>query len=1046
MVTHPVAATVVLLLFVAGGLFMAPQIRQEIFPDHDLPLIRVDASYPGASPHDVEQAVLLPMEDAIQDVPGVERIRSFANEGSARVEVSLVRGVSGEHTVNEIMSAIDSIAVLPEAVERPSVSLRSARSEVVTVLVHAATDERTLHEIAEEVRAHLLEEDHISRVAISGVRVPEISIEIGSQQARTLGLSLPEIASIIRAANVDMPSGGLQTPGREVLVRTTERRERREEFEDIILMASPDGSMTRLGDVATVTDGFRDNNRLTYFNDRLTARLIVSRVGDQTPLEVSAAARRAVEELSPSLPPGVELTLWDDASAEYRERIGILLRNAWTGLLLVLVILGLFLRVRLALRVTLGIPVAFCGALLAMPLLGLSFNMISLFAFILALGILVDYAIVVGEAIHTHREEGKPQMEASIAGVREVAGPLAISLATTSLAFAPLVALPGSTGLLYRMIPVVVIVLLAAALVVALLTLPAQLASDPPPGPVHRFPGPLQARLAGGLERFTNQRFLPTLQRALRLRYVVLASGVALMLVVAGLIASDRLTWSFMPEVEGDIVRVDIRMPFGTDADVTRDVALRARDALSVALLSVQDDPNVPRDLLIELGRAADESAPLGSGVGARSHVARVSVMLGPSDQRGFSSSHLSEAWREAMGQVPGAESLRFSASRELSSGRPIAVQLRHNRPDQLELAAVRLSAALAEVEGVVDVDHGLGRGKEQLDVRLRPEARSFGMTETLLANQLRAAFFGVEASRIQRGRNEVRAFVRLPAHERRSEAAVERMILRSPRGGELPLPEVATVVRTQGPVTIERENGARVAMVSASLREEAAANREVASLLERSLLPSLAQEFPGLSWSAAGQERELGQVAADLRRAVFLALALIFLLLALSFRSWLQPAAVLLVVPFACIGAIAGHVLLGVTLTFLSLMGMIALGGIIVNASLLLLSSTRDHLHAGESYEQAVLLGAARRLRPIVLTALTTFAGLLPMILESSPEAAFLTPMAVSLGFGILFGTVLCLILVPCMLMAMEDLRRWWVHGATAVATAPLEPSRETP
>ena len=1027
MAQHPVAANLLMIIFLVGGFIMTQEIRQEVFPDYFLHEIRINVSYSGASPEDVEQAMLLPVEDAIQNVPGIHRSYSIAREGGGRVTVELVGGVSPELAMNEIQAAVDGISIFPDDVDRPNISLRTARVNVLTVVIYGDVDERTLRELGENTREGLLSQPEISRVALAGMRAPEMSIEARESTLRAHGLTIDEVASIVGSAAVEVPGGGLKTPGGEILVRTSERKEQQREFEDIIILADPEGGTIRLSDIAEVHDGFRDLNRLTYYDGKQAARLIVARVGDQTPMEVSRATRRYLDEHAQYLPPGVEYALWEDESEEFSDRIDLLLKNAYLGLFLVLLVLGLFLNIKLAFWVTLGIPIAFLGSLIFMPLLGVSFNMISLFAFILCLGIIVDYAIVVGEAIYKQREEGNEPLTASILGVREVAGPLCISLLTTCTVFLPLLAIPGTTGNLFEVIPIVVVLVLVLSLIEALVILPAHLSRSQPT----KWTGVLaqvmkyQAYFGRTLNEFIENQYRPALLRAISFRYFTMAAGVTCLLILTALVFSGRMNFHFFPPVEGNVSSVNIRMPFGTDAELTHEVGDRVLDAAYEVIEELGGEETIHRGILTEQGRGAPGSGPTGSAPGARSHIARISVDLVSADERDFTTAEFTDRWREKIGEVPGVEAMLYSYSSGLDTGAAVALQLHHPNSASLERAAEDLAETLREIRGVLDVDSGVARGKEQLDIQLRPESRSLGLTESSLGRQLRAAFFGVEAVRLQRGREELRVYVRRPLEERQSEDHIETMILRTPGGGEVPLSQAASIQRSRGHVTIQREGGQRIVEVTAAVDDAETTGNEVMATLRAGPLDELVQSYPGLGWSVSGEQAEQEEALDQLIFAMLLALFTIYILLAFTFRSYIQPLIIMIIIPFGCIGAIVGHLLMGATLSFMSVMGMIALSGIVVNVSLILLATANHYIRQGLSVHEAIVAGACRRFRPIVLTAATTFIGLTPMIFETSVQAEFLVPMAISMGFGILFGTVICLFFVPCSVIILDDTRR---------------------
>ena len=770
MVQHPVAANLLMLIFLVGGLVMTQEIHQKVFPDYRLHEIRINVSYSGSTPEDVEEAMIRPVEDAVQNIPGIDNIHSLAREGGGRVTVELVAGANEEMVMSEIQVAVDGISTFPDGVDPPSVSLRTARARVLTVVVHGNTDERTLRELAAQAREGLLAEPEITRIALAGMRPPEMSIEVSESTLRAHGLTIEDIADAVGDAAIEMPGGGLRTPGGEILLRTDERKEEAREFEDIAVVADADGSTLRIGDIATVHDGFRELNRITYYDGRQAARLLISRVGDQSPLDVSAAAHRYIEENQDSLPPDVEFAVWEDDSEEFADRISLLLNNAYLGLLLILVVLGLFLNIKLAFWVTLGIPIAILGSLIFMPLFGVSFNMISLFAFILTLGIVVDYAIVVGEAIYTQREEGLDPIAASIAGVREVAGPLCISLLTTTTVFLPLLAIPGTTGNLFATLPVVVVLVLVVSLVEALVILPAHLARSRPAewsgilATVMNF----QKRFGRALDTFVERHYRPTLLSAISFRYFTMAIGLAVLVVITSLVFSGRMTFSFFPPVEGDVASVNIRMPFGSDAELTHSVADRFMEAGYATLEEMGEGQKVHRGILTEHGRGVPGSGPTGNAPGARSHLARQSIQLINADERDFTTNEFTERWRENIGDIA-----------------------------------------------------------------------------------------GVEALRMQRGRDSLRVYVRRPLAERQSEHALERMILKTADGGELPLTQAANIERGRGPVSIERQDGRRIVNISASIEEGVTSGNEVMATLHADALPKLQQNYPGLDWSLSGEQAE---------------------------------------------------------------------------------------------------------------------------------------------------------------------------------------------
>ncbi|NNE19255.1 MAG: efflux RND transporter permease subunit [Myxococcales bacterium] len=1052
---NSVAANVLMLILIVGGIVtLASGIKQEVFPEVELDVVSVSVIYPGASPAEVEQAVVLAVEEAVRGIDGVKKVTSSAMEGQASTLVELLLNTDKDRALNDVKSAIDPITSFPEDVERPTVSLLSNRQQVISIVLYGDVDEATLRSVAENSRRTLLQDPRITYVELSGIRPLEISIEVPQAELRKYGLTIDEVAARVRGASVELPGGGVKTTAGEVLLRTTERRDRGNEFGNIVLLSQPDGSQVRVRDVAAVRDGFREIDKEATYNGKPAVMINVFRVGSETPLTVSAAAKEYVVELQETLPEGLYAANWFDTAEMYEGRLSLLLRNARIGLLLVLLTLALFLEARLAFWVTLGIPISFAGSLLFFPVTDVSINMISLFAFIITLGMVVDDAIVVGESIYKHRMDGKGRLEAAITGAKEVATPVIFAILTSCVAFAPMLMVPGPMGKFFRVVPIVVIAVLMISLVESLLILPAHL-SHPMPWWMRVVLSPylwfmrLVAKIdmPHRLQHHIQHTYIPILNRALRWRYFTIAAGVALLVGTLGYVAG-RIPFTFLPKVEGDLITAHLKMPVGTPVSQTERIA----DGIAAIAQSIVDNedaksdgPTMSRGLYEEVGaKSALEASPEGGNSTEGSHYATVMMYLIDAGERALTTQQFVQRWRDEIGEIPGADSLTFSFEVGVEPGKPIEVQLIHDDVPTLEAAAERLAIEISAYSGLRDIDSGVTKGKDQLDFRLTDAALAQGMTEFELARQVRAAFFGAEAVRQQRGRDEVRVYVRLPLDERQSLYNVEELIVRTPMGGEMPLSQAAVVNRGQAYTIIKRTDGRRNISVTADVADEDANANDINAQIVQRELPQLLADIPGLSYSLGGEQERQAETMGALGLGFILALIVMFSMLAVVFRSYAQPILVMSAIPFGMVGAVWGHVVMGFSLSLMSMMGLVALSGVVVNDSLILIVSINRFREEGMSTWEAVVAGGARRFRPILLTSLTTFFGLAPMILETSVQARFLVPMAVSLGFGVLAATLIMLLIVPCAYIILEDARRLGSNFGSRLRGQPTIPPPE--
>jgi multidrug efflux pump subunit AcrB len=1031
MAQNHVAANLLMLVFVVGGLVLAPKVKQEIFPEVTLDWISVMVPYPGAGPEEVEEGILLKIEENLTGVDGVKQIQATAAEGFGTVMVEVQEGMDPDKVLRDVKSEVDRITTFPLDAEEPVVSKVLNRREVISVVVYGDLAERSLRQWAESIRDELLSEAQITQVDLGGVRPYEIAVEISEENLRRHQLTLEQVAQRIRKASLDLPAGAIRASGGDILLRTKERRYFGPEYAELVVLTRPDGTQLRLADIATVRDTFQDTDTFATFDGQPAAMVKIFRVGEQKPTEISQIVKEYVAQKAQMLPPTVRIATWNDTSELFESRMNLLLKNAAIGLVLVFLILGLFLEIRLALWVMLGIPISFLGTLFVMPALGISINMVSLFAFILALGIVIDDAIIVGESVFEHRQKGEGYLAAAVAGTREVALPVIFSILTTVVAFLPLVYISGTMGKFIMVIPLVVIALLLVSLIECLFVLPAHLALG--------APRPAQGRLLRGIERLRlwvgaklglliAGPYRRTLELCLHWRYVTLASAVAVLFLTVGLVGGGLLKFTFMPEVDGDVITASLQMPPGTPA---RETARVQRYMAEQAMATVAEmDSRLPagetvlRHLYSVVGGTIAAGGPAGGSSEAGAHLADLALFLTKSEERDIPSGEIAADWRQRVGEVPGVESIVFK-SNLMRMGANIDVQLAHQDAAVLSAAAARIKSDLAEYPGVGDIEDSQTRGKRELSLRLAPAARTLGLTEEELGRQVRSAYYGAEALRLQRGRNEVKVMVRYPEEERRSTWDLDALRLRTPQGVEIPLSQAASIEEDRGFSTIRRAERKRVVNVTATVDSRTANAQEILGALRQGVLTQLLHDYPGLSYNLEGEEKERRESMNSMKSGYLLALFGIFALLAIPFRSYTQPFIIMAAIPFGAVGAIAGHLLMGYNLSMLSIFGMVALSGVVVNDSLLLIDRINQNRKEGSALLVAVLEAAQRRFRPILLTSLTTFFGLAPMILETSVQAKFLIPMAISLGFGILFATLITLLLIPALYLILEDLRR---------------------
>jgi multidrug efflux pump subunit AcrB len=1018
MAGHSVAANLLMAVFLIGGMILLSQIKKEVFPDYDLDIVNITVPYPGASPEEVERGVILAIEEAVQGLEGVKEVTASAQEGVGTVTVEMIEGENIQRLAQDIQNEVDRITSFPEEAENPQVVIAQRRRYVVSLALYGGQSEWILREVAEDIRDRLIQDPDITQVDFEGVRGYEISIEIPLATLRSYNLTIDEVAQRIRRTSVELPGGAIKSESGDILVRVKERRDYGHEFGKIPIITNNDGSRVLLEDIASVKDGFEETDNFATYNGKPAVMIQVYRVGDQTPISVSDAVRRQVEIINQNLPSGLALEVRNDLSDIYRQRMDLMMNNGYLGLALVFILLAVFLEARLAFWVSLGIPVSILGSFIFLPLMNVSINLITLFAFIITLGIVVDDAIVVGENVYFYRQSGLGWFEAAVRGAREIAMPITFSVLTNMVAFMPMMFIPGFMGKVFKYIPLVVIAVFSVSLIESLFVLPSHIGhrrrSDPSGLLGWLIRG--QERFSRFFSRFIQTKFGPFLDLVLRYRYLTLSICLTVLMLTVAYVKSGRMGFELFPKVESDYALASAKLPFGTAVQKTERVQQIIVEAAQRVVAENGGDRLMQGIFAVINGNSAV-----------------VRLYLTPPDVRPISTAKLTDLWRARVGALAGLEYLKFeSDSGGPGSGSAISVELSHRNINILEKASGELAAALDFFPNVSDIDDGYAPGKQQIDFQIKPEGRSLGLRSQEVARQVRNAYYGAEVLRQQRGRNEIKVKVRLPKEERALEYNLEQMILRTPTGQEVPLSEAVSLKRGRAYTTINRRNGRRVVTVSADVKPRSQTDQVLQSLTADTL-PALQQKYPGLTYSFEGRQADRRESMHSLMMGLLMALIVIYAMLAVPFNSFVQPIIIMMSIPFGIVGAVLGHLIMGYSLSVMSTFGVVALSGVVINDALVLIDFANRKRLSGINVHDAIHGAGIHRFRPIMLTTLTTFGGLAPMIFETSRQAKFLIPMAISLGFGILFATIITLLLVPSLYLIVEDLHQWFSPKQTA-------------
>lgn len=1018
-----VAANLLMVGIILTGLYsLLTKTPLEFFPTIEAEVVNVSVSLRGSTPEDVEKSVAIRIEEAVQDLEGIEKISSRSTETSASVSIEVDSAYDPQTLLNDIKSRVDAINTFPSEAEKPIVSLAIRKRDVVTVAISGNLSEKEIRHQTERVRDDLLRIPGVTQLELTGVRDYEIAIEVSSDKLRQYQLQLGDVADAVKSTSLDLSAGNIRTQGGDILLRLKTQAYDRAQYENIIIASTSEGSLIRLKDVAKVQDGFVEDATHSRFNGKPAALIDVYRVGNQSAIKVADEVKRYIEKQQPLMPEGLEITYWNDRSRVIQARLSTLTDNAIQGGILVLILLAVFLRPSIAIWVFIGIPVSFLGAFILMPYLGVTLNMPSLFGFILVLGIVVDDAIVTGENIYRHIEEDGPGEASVIRGANEVATPVTFGVLTTIAAFLPMTMIEGARGAIFSQIALVIIPVLLFSLVESKFVLPSHLKTVKAKSPdkenaFNRWQRQFARNFEDGIIRY----YQPALTWCLGHRYAVLAGFIGLLIIIITLVTSGWMRFVFFPKVESETSRVTLTMPTGTPFEVTdRYVQLITEKA--VELREKYRDPDTGESVILNIYST--------SGHGGN-HVGKVRFQISSPEDRAIkiTNNELSKEWRAKIGQIPGAEQITFR-SEIMHANDPINIQFSGAHFDTLEKVADSTKEFLGTIPGIFDIADSLSNGKEELRLYLKPEAYALGMTDSMVIRQVREAFYGYEAQRIQRGRDDVRVMVRYPKSERQSLSNLKDFQVTTPDGRKIPIAQVVDLIPDTSPTTIYRNDLSRTLNITADV-DKSSVNMTVVSAQLREYIDGLLTQYPGVSYTLEGEQKEQRDSMTSVFFGLIFVLFAIYVLLAIPFKSYGQPLIVMSIIPFGTIGAFLGHWLLGKPLTILSIMGILALVGIVVNDSLVLVDFINKKRQQATSVIKAIQEAGIARFRPVLLTSLTTFFGLLPLLFEQSTQAQFLIPMAISLAFGIVFATMITLILVPInYLVAYENyqrVKRWF-------------------
>ena len=1013
---NSIAANLLMIIALIGGVIGFFSMQRENNPSASFAGATVSVSWPGASPQEIEEQIVVRIEEAMSDLDGVDQLTATAREGAGWVNVRGMPTLDPDDFINEVSLRVDAINNLPRDAFRPQVSPWQNSEQIAGFALHGQIDRRDLQRIAREIRNEISSTvPGVSIVDMMGVQSEEVSIEVSEEAMRRYGVSFTDISRAIANSSMNTSAGSVRSDLGDVRITARSLADTARDFEEIVIRQTPGGGVITVGDVATVSDGLTDTNLSATFNGEQMVIIAIRSTGNSDVIEVSNALKEFADRKNQELPSTVQLSDWWDGADQFNSQLTVIGSSALLGLALVLGILVLFLRPVVAFWVTIGIATAFAGAFMVLPFMGVTLNFLSLFAFLIVIGVVVDDAIIVGENIHARVERGETGLTAAVVGAQMVAKPVIFAVITTMMAFAPWMLLEGETRQFTAQISLVVIAALGFSLIESLLILPAHLAHIKPQkmtgiaGPFLR----LQSMLANSIVAFARIVYAPVLAFAIRQRYATLVAFIGMFVVAVMMMATNRVDQSFMPQIESDLIRVNIQLAEGTPWSRTDEI----RGRLDAAELEVQEAYREEFPGEIDMIRNRSTLATDGS--------VRAWINIAPPENRpgGIATETVAQRIRDALGPIPDAEEIRFDAS--INDNGP-AIQFAINHPDleTLRAASAELQDYLRTYETAYDIVDNLQSSADEIQLTLRPDAQALGLTLADVTRQMRQAFFGDEVQRLPRNGEDVRVMVRYPREARDSLDAINNLRIRTADGREVPLSSVAEASFAPGINRINRRERQRTATVSAELSD-----REVASTiredLEQNFFPEWEERYPGISRGAIGEAEGQAEFVAEILTLTLTMLGLMYALLAIAFRSYFQPIAIMAAIPFAFAGAVFGHYFLGTALGLFSFFGVGAAAGIVINDNLVLVDFVNRLRERGVGAFQALVDAGVQRFRPILLTTVTTFIGVLPMIAERSTAAQFLKPMVVALGFGVLFALFLTLLLVPAMYAIGVDIRR---------------------
>ncbi|MGM0584406.1 MAG: efflux RND transporter permease subunit [Pseudomonadota bacterium] len=1013
--THPTAANLMMIALIVVGLVSLPGLQRETFPRIEPRRVQISVAYPGAAPQEVARAICQRIEDAAESVQDVEEIVCVAREGVGVATVEMIQGRDLDRFRSDLRAEIDAIADFPDTAEEPVITQLGRTDFVASVAVTGPQDRDQLRTLAEGIKDRMLRLGGMREVEIKGFSDRRIRIEMADAAARQLGLGLDDIARTVTRRNLDAPVGEVETRDGVILLRVTDERTRPEAFADLVVASSPAGGVVRLGDIARIERAFERRETRVTLNGAPAALLDISKTPGEDTLRIMEDLRAFLEAERDRLPPEVTLTVTGDGTEILRSRLEMVLSNAGQGLALVFAAMWLFFGLRQAFWIGLGLPISFLGALAAMAALGYSINMLTMVGLLIVIGILMDDAIVIAENIATKREQGLEPLEAAIQGARQVAPGVMSSFATTAAVFGPLGFLQGDLGEVLRVVPIVMLLVLSVSLVEAFLILPHHL--------VHSAPGRPSAatrRAEAWLDAVRRRAVGPAADWSVRWRYLTLGLGVMLFLAAVSAIAGGVVKFQAFPEIDGDRIEARIELSAAARLEDTEAAVAHVLAGLEQVNRRLGAGNEGDRELVQEVVTSWGENPDAGA---SGAHLATVSVDLLSGPLRAASNAEILAAWREAAPATPRMRRLNITESQIGPAGRAIELRLRGDDYDRLAAAAEELKAWLARYEGVHSLADDLAPGKPELRLTLKPEADALGVDARLLTDQLRAAFQGMVADEVQAGGENWEVALRLRLADRDSLGDLDSFAVRTPSGERAPLSAVAEIEPGRGYARLARVDGLPTVTVTGDVDTAVANANEVVSDTQVRFFPELLARHPGVRADTEGQNAAAARTQASMLSGLLVGLVGVFLALSFTFRSYAEPVVVMMLIPFALIGAVAGHLALGVDLSMPSMLGMVSLAGIVVNDSILLVNVLKDEHEPGVvTVAQAAPKAAEARFRAIVLTSMTTILGLLPLLFETSLQAQLLIPLVVSIAFGLASSTLLILLVVPAFYAVLDD------------------------